>query len=553
MNSLFKKLTFLLLSLVLLLPLAGINQQKTYIGSDSQYRSLTLLCREGGVLPPSAYPLSGAQMLLLLDRIDASVLSEASQKAYEGLKADLEGPKVLVSSGTFSFLFDPVIQLGAFGQSGDNPEAEFFVPYRDRLSILDLKGETWFGNNAYLWIDFMEKDPISSAKEGLNHLSTNIECLLSSGTLSQAYQPFSVGASLGNEYLNFQIGRSRLSEGLGFTGNLTTGDNFSMQEYAKASFFSKSFSYSLTLTHFNNQSSETEMKDFAFNGKHQNRVVHRAAIDLYDKFEFAVSLAALFVTDSSLEWRMLIPYMIPHNYNNFSASTVLGAGDEANNYMSVEMSYAFHPGWLGHFQVMMDQVQTSLESGEIPNAFGFLLNVSFTKAIKDAGTLTSYFEAVYTDPFLYLNKKKNSDNSPNYDYDLILGYYFTEGSEMGYTGYQYGPDSICLGLGTEFEAPSWSAGIDATFLMHGEHGINYSGNRKQEFEGDLKRKSPSGTVEYTFQPVFKAEYKPLSDLSFVAKLAPSFRWNYQNKEGEANTNFQFLVGICYKPMTRLLK
>ena len=61
------------------------------------------------------------------------------------------------------------------------------------------------------------------------------------------------GVSLGNNYFSFISGRYPFSLGTSVTGNLIAGDNFTYQEIAMATFMNNYFTYSLSLTNFDQQ------------------------------------------------------------------------------------------------------------------------------------------------------------------------------------------------------------------------------------------------------------------------------------------------------------
>ena len=54
----------------------------------------------------------------------------------------------------------------------------------------------------------------------------------------------------------------------------------------------------------------------------------------------------------------------------------------------------------------------------------------------------------------------------DYNYDWILGYGLTGGSEIQYSGYPYGPDSLVFSIGSEYYSSfGLSGGLSITFIM----------------------------------------------------------------------------------------
>lgn len=136
------------------------------------------------------------------------------------------------------------------------------------------------------------------------------------------YQPFKLGLSIGNEYINFQIGRNRQEFGNGIIGNMLVGDNFSYQDMMRFSVFSDIFSYYLSFTHFDNVSPGRHTS-FSFNGPHQTRLIHRFDFNILNKVRFVFNMGGLFTTDSPFDWRMFTPMMVVHNWCNNKPSTTI--------------------------------------------------------------------------------------------------------------------------------------------------------------------------------------------------------------------------------------
>ena len=155
---------------------------------------------------------------------------------------------------------------------------------------------------------------------------------------------------------------------------------------------------------------------------------------LFDKVKFSLAFITLLDTDTAFDFRYLNPMMILHSMYNFHDGNIL----EANNMIFVDFSWAVAKKLNLYFQVTMDQFQITGEADGYtatygytdPNAFSFLMNLSYTDMIKD-GIGRVFAEAVYTAPGMYLNQKyyDNKDNVTQYikddscwSQDFLLGY-----------------------------------------------------------------------------------------------------------------------------------
>lgn len=604
-----KKLGILIAVFCLLLAtISGANLQKTYQMDDEVWLRTDRLCRMTGHLGPTpASPISGAEILQALQRLDYASLTEWQKAEYDAIE------ELLVSSDGLTFKsdiveLDPTVFLGAEAYpfySSDNVTyvEEFFIPYRDRIPLFYAEAEAYFMDNVYLDLQWLIKDgpqgftqTDSGAWTSLDghqyYYFTNFSHVISLGidgrwhfmndwsgdfkNTSFNYQPVKAGGAIGNSFMSLWLGRTRQAFGNGITGNFIIGDNFSYQEALKASVFSDIISYSLSLTHFDQLDADTGYGT-SLSGIHQNRIIHRLDFNIMNKVRVAINLGGLFVTDSPFDLRFLSPLMIVHNWNNNYEGVTIQNRDEGNNILGIELEYSFLPGWFVSGQVVIDQFQLPTEKGSsVPEAFGVLLNMKNITRLS-SGYLESWIEGVYTSPYLYLNTKQRlvgyeqkddgtyklddeGKKIPIYektgDYDFILGYgwYQNRTKEMNYTGHSFGPDTIALALGSTYTSADykWNVSGELLYKVHGEHGMsikNYweqnDSNRVESGE-EFAKLSPSGIAEHTFMVELGAGYKILDNLDFSISAASISQWNYHNQKGVFKQSLQAAVGLSWK-------
>ena len=523
--------------------------QRVYAAQDQEYRSVMLLCQAAGVRYPTVTPVTAGELIASLERIPDSSGSLIVDKR-DALIQQLKAGDAIYQNNIVNLNID--IYGGFNGLlHGDIDAYEFFVPYRDLDPMIAGSIEASFADSADLYLEFMEKDPMMALPEPMDHWSNFISIVsIDDGQLglfkhlSQSYQPFKAGLSAGNSWFNFQIARNRQSFGHGVTGNLLVSDNFSYEEYIRATFSSEFFNYYLDITHFDQQLDSLKIGKFQLSGKHQVRAIHRFEFTPLDTLAFSVSLGSMFQSDSAFDWRMLIPMMIPHSFNNFSEEGTLKAGDEANNIFAVDISWSFLPSWMIHFEAIMDQFQLHYEKGNfMPNAFGFLLNVQNTSII-DEGFLHSYAEAVYTMPYLYLNRAKMDGDERDYNYDWILGYGLTGGSEIQYSGYPEGPDTFKLELGSEYMfSYGLTVGGNIGFMIHGMHGIAYEASQIDTVNENWR--DEQNVLEYTLSACLSVSYDFNFGLSLGIDTYLPYKWNYKNAEGKEAFIPQAFVFVRY--------
>lgn len=525
-----KKILTYIFFTTITMSLFAANGLKLYRSIDIEYKKVKTLCLEAQVVYPAATPVSGTELLYALDRIPEEKRTDEWIKIYEAIN----DKDYLLDTDESRLDFTSTLNLETYFHKKDMPR-KFFIHYKDIPPMLSLFGELEVRDNFYLYIDFIEKDP--NILEDNHTPYGNYSTLLDYHNgkfkvfnyLTQSYQPFRAGLSIGTDNFNFQIGRNSQSLGRGIAGNMFISDNFSMQEYIKFSWYTKYFSYILDLTHFDQQIDLNTFEQFSFSGQHQNRIVHTFLITPTNFLEMSLSVGAMFQTDSPFDFRMISPLSIVHSYNNFSENRTLKPGDEGNNYLAAEISWSFLPGWIIDAQIGMDQFQTSYESTEnLPNAFGFLLNLQNSKKLKN-GHLTSYLESAYTTPYLYLNDKKNEDNSQNHNYDYILGYYISNSSEIGYSGYPFGPDSIVIILGTEYRTYNRYIGFDYLHWIRGEHGIGAKYQTLAEYNQATSRNTPFADYPQHFINISaKGGYRFINNFEIGGSIGVNWLKNMDN-------------------------
>lgn len=564
----------------------AVNYQKTYQMSDAVWVRANRLCVSAGYLGPAPVsPLSGAEILNALERLDYSSLSAWQKEEYDYLVSRLSNPAEGVAFTGKNIIFDPQLFIGiegyVFNNLKDTPVDEFFIPYRDRIPFFYAGIDSYFGDLAYINMQALYKDGLRSFRldengkvetvpNGNFYNFSNFSFLLSptyDGDWSilnskgganygiQSFQPVKAGGSFGNEFMNLFIGRDRQAFGNGITGNMVIGDNFSFQEMVKLSFFSDIFSYYISLTHFDNVEND---QPFSFNGFHQNRLIHRFDINLFNKFRIAVNVGAHMLTDSPFDFRMLNPMMLVHNWRNNKESPnwMPDNQDELNNILGFEFEYAFLPGFIASAQIVIDQFRLSVEKdSQVPSAFGVLGNLKHVAKVGD-GYLESWFEAAYTSPYLYLNYK-TFNGKAMFGLDHIVGYSYGSNvpGEESYTGYIYGPDAIVLAVGSEYASfDSWTVGGNLLYMAHGEYGYKSyldPEKDKDEYESGLNNmdkadpSTPSGVVEHTLSLTVDGSYHILDNLELTGALYASYKWNYHNEKNENRRDVQAAIGLSW--------
>ena len=583
-------LSLIIIILVLTSPLYCVNLNKQYSYNSKEYQTVLKLAILSGVaLPSSSTPVSGYELLLALNRINVENLPKFASDLYKDVYSNISEHDVFYKDDIFQFDLNPSIGLEAYVQTSNETwisSNDWVLPYKKRLKLIDLPVEIGIKDYFYgvavpeISVQFNQPNLTPGKTREENQFAKIFSYNADISLGLQRSMPFIAEAVLGNNNIHFFIGRDSQSLGHGYTGNLILGDNFLYQDFAKLSIHSKVFSFNYSITYFDRQKNtkitdnysafdSTQLENFTFSGRHQIRVMSNYQITVFDKATISFNFGNLFDSDSGFDLRLLNPFMITHNYFNFTTFNNNyyneGAALEANNHFSASLSLPIVKGWSIYSELMIDQMQLigekSSTSTEPPNAIGLLLNITNSTILRD-GILTSYIEGVYTSPNLYLNEKyidntgkisnEKEDNSEYYywNQDLIVGNSVWWGNDLSYSGYINGPDSIVLSLGSEYEKDQYKIKGIFTYKIHGEQGIRWHERQNPtiHYTDSVWNLALTGVWEHTFIGEVQLYYNITNYVSVTANVAGIYRINNRNELGAHWQDMQLSIGVRFFPM-----
>ena len=452
-----KKAIVFLLVLLSIASISADNLQKVYTTRDNVYKRVEALCSQAGVIGPSSFsPMPARALIIALDRINPETLSQAEIKEYNELYSILTGEDHNIADYS---------DFNYGHTNSDVPEydrrEDTLIPYRYEDAALSFGLDMTFGDYISLEAQYDLKNRNQLMQESTFGWFYSSQIPENNGFMTGLATefPYRAGASIGNNYFNFILGRFPHSIGSGITGNLLVGDNFNYQEVSNISLMSNFFTYNISITRFDQQNIHADNPNYSdfsrseFDGMQQFRVLHRFDVNIVDKARIALNLATIYNSHYGLDIRFFYPFVLGHNYYNYTNGIEKTDFDEANNIMSIEAEWNIIKGLTASVQLAIDQFQMPWEDQtSLPMAYGVLGNLKYTRNL-GKGTLRTWFEAVYTNPYLYLNGKRYNDGLETYiDYNLdyIVGYNMQYMDDFGYSGYVYGPDSIVFSLGASY-------------------------------------------------------------------------------------------------------
>ncbi len=505
-------------------------------------------------------PLSSDDMLFLLNELPASKFDSSSRAIADALREKLESPSYIFSSR--EVMLDSKVSASPVGLFNTNENVnirELPFAFKDIEPLLLFEGTFYFGQH---FTGSMSLDLIKAADGwDFSSFDTNIETDLA-GSSIDFYRPHRAYFAAGYDRFSFIIGRDRMSAGNGFTGNLTIGDNFYFQDFAKLSLLYPYFSYNLTIASFDSNKgtmaeAENSLDFSSWDEYHPEVLNHRLSVNFFNKVTFTLTEGVMNYTNNAAGTvKMLNPFNILHNQFTFRNHRI-------NNYFAVELEVAICQGFAFHAQFLGDQIQLPFESVDTtPNSYGLLLNFAYSFLVKES-LATVYFEGVYTSPSLYLKDNKTADGDQiyssadvvAYDHrhtDLIFGNKMTGYDDFQYMGYKYGPDTIAVASGFELVNKVSKFSSYALFMVQGENRIN-----KDTKDVPLAPVLAEDESKFIFTPYLTGDQVPqytlicyanyetslTQYLSIRAGIAMDNRWNYENKKGLNYSNLEMILSV----------
>ncbi len=552
MKRIGKSIFILVLLLGFTFPVFSQSMQ-LYDAQSDEYQSVQKLCQIAGVTGASTFtPVTGNELLLALDRISEEKLSEKDQNDYRALYAKID------KKDSFSYDIDlfisPSVNLADYKRTTRN---SFFVPYNEIPPFMDVLVEMDFGHTASLDFGAALRNNINLNNGNSYIPTTSFDWLFNfrDGKFSFLSKSNPVGlntefpdlsrGAIGNRWFNVAIGRSRHQAGNGITGNLIVGDPYVFQEYLKLSLVSNYLTYNLDITHFDAEDENGVIREPRFSGFQELRVLHRFDVNLFNKVRAVLNWGFLLYIDSLSDFRLFTPLMLVHSWYNFRDGMLLVEEDEANNIMGFELDWSIIPGLDLGFQFVLDQFQTIWEGDSLPNAMGYLLNLSYIRNFKNMD-VRFWGEFVFTDSALYLNQKYTQDGDSiklNYNYDWALGYYNRESKgDIAWSGYKDGPDAIVFAFGTNIDLYEYRIKLNPYIKYRIQGSIELGDLMTSHME-----KTPSGIAEHTLEMMgdinWKA-YKDKIDVFFALDL--KCIWNYEHVKNLFKFVPQAYVGATFK-------
>jgi hypothetical protein len=510
---------------------------------DPLLEDLRYVVREGGnsflSLTP---PLSRDEIYAILNEIETESLSPAARVRYQRILDNL-APSLSYESPGFSAALH--LNAALEGRFRTNTGVPWQKQDNKSRSLIGLPLHFFFGSLVELFIE-----PVIAADPWYyNHpvsaWGSNVPWETDRFDLNMPLRAF---AAAGGTWWAFQLGRDRLSFGPGRTGNMAVSDNPDYYDFARLSFFSDVFKYSFLVSQMplnaahlaagsypppvNSDPKETTNRYF---------YLHRFDFRFFKTFSVGISEGVM-VGNSPLELRYLNPLMIFHSFfswRDYPSWEPGVGGDMTGSLLSLDLEWAFLPGWALYGQIVMNEFSTPYEVRRYPEqpppGMGYLLGAEYMTPL-GAWALSFYAELVYADPFLY------TLSSP-----FASMIWMRRSSDLGekdlryaFLGHGEGRDMFLAALGASARGEKLLLGLDISFKMQGEHGLEWDWDTKYN-----NQNAPSGNPETRVRLGLNLEYRIFPGLSFEGGIGETMLFDSAHVRGERKYGFEAGLGVRY--------
>lgn len=594
----------------MLVPLScfSLVSQKIYPVDSPLYCDISdIYLVTGHAMPSSSGPWSAAELLDMIKAVPREEVPAFLQQSYDSIISELDG-SLSIELGNISMQFNASATLELYYHTNTDGQERTDINSITEKSFTGLQGWAFdmvhssplfqvdfqfdVSNAFYLYLGIPLKSGFHAGtgyenEVGATNLGSNIPGLKTIGNGASVSidpnWPYRAFASFGGRGWSVQLGRDRISWGLGKTGNLGISDNLPFHDMLRFTAFSKSFKYSFLISSFPHKVNYYgPYRGSDIRGNVEKDPIQ--GINLYlahriegrffkDRFSLSLTEAIMYASaDATIDPRIFNPATIFHNFYDPS---------DANSTLVIEADLTPLKGLNIYGQYIIDDI--AIPGGEsaggptssgYPNAMGYLAGARYAMEAWD-GLLTFNIEGAYIDPYTYVryNTDPNNPSSEAYGLDYIVSartYITGAGSEDSlvydeyFLGYRYGADCAVANLNVGWRKPGLLAVSSNVFFMaHGTHDKwtrwDNIGDHGQE-QWDQASVTPTSTHEtgnyrydvsdrnaacYTLDAGLGCSWFINDNLKVFAQADLICLWNSMNTLGSDEQDFQLVMGAKY--------
>ncbi len=521
----------------------------------------------------SSAPVSAAEVLGRLEKIDAENLSERNRKLYEKVLSRLSPARPFFSLGAFRFAFNVDVSPEILYKSNPEIDWSFATDYTggrgygaasnfsgnvDVKRLLSVPLYMDFGD-----IFFIETEPFFAKNFwGFSKDSNFLNIPLSPSELeflfpSNAY--ISAGKDFGPWGFNFFLAKEGLSMGRTQTGSVIYNSTFQTDFVFQMNLYSQNVKYNLDVA-------EVSSSRFLY--------LHRLDIAPFRFLRIGIVEGTLLNAPFSLKY--LNPLMIMHSFgswNEYCSAEEKARYNEANACAYLGLDFDVNPS--KHLRIYGAFAQNELQSflelnadesnvgNYYPDSLAFQLGAEVNVPDAKDGNWTGSVEAVWTTPFCYVKQgaewtlyRGRTDMNSGIADEIST-----------WIGSPFGPDAMAVHGKLQYSSGTkWNCGLEWLSVAHGENSFGMFSEKGSDgwytyypsaayLQGKMtadearavaRNLLPSGTVSYTNRLTCRGHYGFDGHFSVDLKAAYSFIFNNKNVPGAFAHGVELVTSLNWK-------
>ncbi|MCF7953818.1 MAG: capsule assembly Wzi family protein [Spirochaetales bacterium] len=540
------------------------NLQKIYPVDSWEFEAVShLYIEEGMPRPSSSGPWSGAELALMLSRLDTESLSYEQKKVYRNIYESLKEDSEISAERTYKLDLAADLTAEAYYHSNTDDfteDQDWAYDYKARKPLLNLPFQSWATEKFYGYFEFTLRNgrfyPATKSSEGYFQPDFSTNLIFDDNFLNLDLTfPYRGFVSAGGDHWNLQFGRDDLRWGNGVTGNLMLNNHLDYHDFLKFTTFHDNFKFTTLAASFPHPSwgdlpFQSSQKDPAEG--FQAFITHRLEFQLFDSLNIAVSEAMMFM-GYTFDFRFLNPAMIYHDYYMRANS---------NSILGLDVDFPVTESLNGYASIVIDEFALPGEPTDSdnarPGAHGYIAGLRFAKTLP-LGMLHLNLEGAYTDPYLYLrDAPATGDEYSPYPIDFIVErrqftYDSKVMSDQNFLGYEYGGDAVVIDLQAGLSSfENWEITGELMYMLHGTHNLDTEWQEGSDAASAVSPTSESlddpakDAVEKTLLLEIAGSYNFLENASVFGQLNWISIQNINNVKANGDaSDLQAALGLSY--------
>ena len=417
-------------------------------------------------------PLSVNELKFYLKQYDYDSLDAYGQYLFDKLYDQLyEKEDILPNIQDFHIAIHPKLNLEFYYKTDKSIPWSFNYYYKD--NILSAPIDLGFGDNFAMGGNFFLGKNKIAAENPKNICNFPLNITNKFDPLDvEFYFPTFAYASFGKAYenwgYNIQSGKQGKTIGQTLSGSIIYNKTFETDAFFEFDIFTPVVKFTMDVV----QVSSNRMDNLQLGGNTERYLyMHQFDIRFFKKLKFSIMEMSLVANPFSLRFLNPLPFMHQFGgWTNYVTNENYKIYKETNFCADFAYILEYIPVKNLRLYAIYDQIEMQLpwERGNswgryYPNSIGAQLGADYSLYLENNSSLNFTTEFIYNSPYMYIKQ------TPSASLYKVRQDMQTKDPVYSWIGSPYGPDCFGGFLNIVYNHESFKAGIEYSFIMHGEN------------------------------------------------------------------------------------